>query len=468
MSHALNRLSASHVPTLGYGGRLPPNSQGGTDGRIAGRAVEGPLDCQAMHATTPPSFEDRAEVDAVALFLAHWRGALGAITLITLLVAFLCRDLVPRRTDALWCACACLAYLGQAAAALRMERAASLAQAMPRCLPWLMASIALGGVTWGMAPWLLSASSWQVVLFAGVLNLIVMYCVAISPGTAGMVWSAAVPLGVLNTAALLARADLQYVGLAIGVLFALVLVYGFRMQGVIRDAMVQRHAAADLAGALREHQQRLLALETERAVQQEREQIMRSMHDGLGATLVSALALAEHDRLLPGERAGVLRECLDDVRLVVDSLEQAEHDLATLLASLRYRWTPRLQASGLALQWSVDDLPPLPWLTPAAALQVLRIVQEAFANVIKHAQAKRLSVAVRVEPTCVRVLIEDDGVGFDRNAAAHRGRGLRHMPQRAAQLGGLLVIESRVREGTRVCLDLPLRLTRPATSPPRS
>lgn len=409
-----------------------------------------------MHAAARPSFEDRARVDAMALFLAHWRGALGAITLLTIVAAFMCRDLMSWQTDALWCACACLAYLGQAVAALRMERAASLAQAMPRCMPWLLASIALGGLAWGMAPWLLSASSWQVVLFAGVLNLILMYCVAISPGTAGMVWSAAVPLGVLNTAALLARADLQHVGIAIGVLCALVLVYGFRMQGAIREAMVQRHASADLADELREHQQRLLALETERAVQQEREQIMRSMHDGLGSTLVSALALAEHAELSPGEMADVLRECVDDVRLVVDSLEQAEHDLATLLASLRHRWMPRLEASGLALQWAVDDLPPLPWLTPVAALQVLRIIQEALANVIKHAQAKRLSVVVRLEPACVRVMVEDDGVGFDLTAAAPRGRGLRHMPQRAAQLGATLAIDSRSGGGTRVGLALPL------------
>lgn len=410
----------------------------------------------------PSSLEDRAKVDGMALFLAHWRGSLVVKVLITAAVAVAWQGLVPWRANAAWCACAGLAYLGQAVVLWKLQRSASLAQAMPRWMPWMWVAMGFSGCVWGAVPWVLSSASWQAVLFAGAFNVMLMFMVANAPGTRGMLWSTAAPFSVLTTAALAAHEGLAYAAFAVGTLFALILFYGLRVRRTIQAAMVQRHVAMDLADELREHQQRLLVLETERAVQQEREQLMRSMHDGLGSTLVSALSLAEHARLEPGEMVDVLRECVDDVRLVVDSLECAEHDLTTLLASLRHRWVRRLEASGLALEWEVDDLPPLHWLTPAAALQVLRIVQEALANVIKHARARRLSMAVRAETSGVRVLIEDDGVGFDATASAPHGRGLRHMPERAAQLGAVLTVDSRPGRGTRVCLDLPLRAPNPA------
>jgi signal transduction histidine kinase len=65
------------------------------------------------------------------------------------------------------------------------------------------------------------------------------------------------------------------------------------------------------------------------------------MHDGLGSNLMSALVLAEQGRLSRDAVAGLLRECLDDLRLVIDSLEPIGNDLVTLLALLRHRLARR-------------------------------------------------------------------------------------------------------------------------------
>jgi signal transduction histidine kinase len=173
---------------------------------------------------------------------------------------------------------------------------------------------------------------------------------------------------------------------------------------------------------------------------------------------MSSLVLVEQGRLDIPAVAAVLRECVDDLRLVIDSLEPIGHDLVTLLATLRYRLGRRLESAGLVLEWHVDDLPQLPWLDPTAALQVLRIVQEALTNVLKHSRAHTVRIEMRKEDDRVEVNIIDDGEGFDVPAMLERGeggRGLRNLRKRAQGLGGDVSFVSQPGR-TRVTLLLPL------------
>ena len=218
---------------------------------------------------------------------------------------------------------------------------------------------------------------------------------------------------------------------------------------------------AEREAQLQANHERMRAIERDQALLLERQRLVRDMHDGLGSTLMSSLVLVEQGQLDSAAVAELLRECVDDLRLVIDSLEPIGQDLVMLMASLRHRLGRRLEAAGLTLAWEVEDLPPLPWLNPPDALQVLRIVQEVLTNVLKHAQARHIRIATRVTPTGVQVAVEDDGVGFDLAAPRH-GRGLRHLSQRAARLGGQLRIDSAPGTGTRVWLDLPLQRSGPA------
>jgi signal transduction histidine kinase len=132
-----------------------------------------------------------------------------------------------------------------------------------------------------------------------------------------------------------------------------------------------------------------------------------------------------------------------------------------LLANLRYRLEPRLNAIGLALRWEVEPLPELDYLTPETGLAIVRIVQEAVNNAVRHAAAKTITVRARpkgVEAgTAVELCVADDGAGFEARPDAHRaGRGLNAMRSRAAKLGGELAVQSD-KKGTRVLLTLPLR-----------
>lgn len=197
----------------------------------------------------------------------------------------------------------------------------------------------------------------------------------------------------------------------------------------------------------------LARIQAEQAAAAERERLVRDMHDGIGSALSSSLLLAEQGRLDDKATADVLRQCIEDLRLTIDSADAAEGDLVTLLATLRFRIGNRLAAAGIAMDWEVGDIPPQPRLTADTALQVLRIVQEALTNVIKHARARRVRVSISHGHAAVRVCIDDDGVGF-KAVAAPAGRGLVNQRRRAAAIGATIDVDSSP-TGTRVTLTLP-------------
>jgi len=237
-------------------------------------------------------------------------------------------------------------------------------------------------------------------------------------------------------------------------------------------AAVLEQRVDDKAAELERNYEQLVEARRNEALALERTRIMTEMHDGIGSQLTLALSLVRRlDREADpnhggedGRVATVLRESIEDLQLIIDSLEPVENDLLTVLGTLRYRLQDRLGKGGIDLQWNVVDLPPLPMLTPHSVLSVLRIVQEAFANCLKHSGASRIAVAtgLRGEPgvdETAHIVIADNGHGID--ARRGTGRGLENMRRRAAALGGQLKIVSQPGR-TEVQLEFPTLRPRPA------
>ena len=233
-----------------------------------------------------------------------------------------------------------------------------------------------------------------------------------------------------------------------------------RQQHLVAETLVR-----EKAGELERNHERLRSLERERAVANERERIMREMHDGLGAQLVAALAMVESDA---AQRAGVaqaLRGALAEMRAVIDSLDPGLSDLGALLGIFRSRIDPLLESRAVRLHWRVGELPKEPPLGAEPSLHLLRILQEAVINAVTHGGAGEIALETRWEHGHVRVAVRDDGCGFDVDAA-REGRGLRNMRHRASLLGGGLGVESAAGEGTRVELRLPARTPDPLSREP--
>jgi signal transduction histidine kinase len=211
---------------------------------------------------------------------------------------------------------------------------------------------------------------------------------------------------------------------------------------------------AEKGRELERNYRRVQQMEQERAVIGERQRIMSDMHDGVGGQLISTLSLVEHGKTSPDEVAAALRECIDDLRLTIDSLEPTENDLLPVLGNLRYRLDRRLKAQGIDLNWQVREVPKLACLTPQNVLHVLRILQEAFTNVLKHAHASTVCVETGVDAPGRHafIRIRDNGAGF---AGDHTGYGLGNMQRRAKIIGGDLEIQSSP-VGTTLNLLLPV------------
>lgn len=213
--------------------------------------------------------------------------------------------------------------------------------------------------------------------------------------------------------------------------------------------------------------QRLIKIKHDQTLSDERQRLMQDMHDGLGSSLISAIRSVEQGGMSDTKVSQILKDCMDDLKLAIDSMEPVEADLLLLLATLRFRLEPRLEGTGVELVWEVQELPALDWLEPSAALHILRIVQESVANVLRHTRATEITVGTAVEGAGVQVSIEDNGQGFDVDKVLNgaSGRGL-HNQQRRAQAIGSQVAWTSGRTGTRFTLWLPLQRTASAPAQP--
>jgi len=232
------------------------------------------------------------------------------------------------------------------------------------------------------------------------------------------------------------------------------------LENVEQSNQILNKRLAEREGELNVNYERLAAIEQQRTLLLERQRLMQDMHDGIGSTLMSSLAMVENGQVNPDYVASLLRECIDELRIVIHSLEPIAYDLTTLLASLRQRLGRRLEVSGIRLFWYMGDLPALPWLEAPQALQILRIMQELLTNVLKHAHATEVRINSRLEtpphgePKVV-VSVVDNGVGFDPTSLSH-GRGLKNIKERSQRLYGEIRFDSAPSMGTSVELRLPV------------
>ena len=234
--------------------------------------------------------------------------------------------------------------------------------------------------------------------------------------------------------------------------------------------------AGRMVTLVREAEDRLrasMALEEERAraaaLANERTRLTRDLHDGLGGQLVSIVALSERGAPESKRIGDAARAALKDLRLVIDAMDDIDGDLMLALGAWRERTAAQLRAHGLDLEWHVlrpDGMPLHPELRPWHVIQVLRLLDEAVTNAVKHANATRIRVHIETIAEAAggqrgRIIVEDDGQGFalckDGRVAAGApatARGLANMHKRAARCGACLQVTSGS-GGTTVRLDLP-------------
>jgi len=194
--------------------------------------------------------------------------------------------------------------------------------------------------------------------------------------------------------------------------------------------------------------------------------IARELHDEAGEVLTSVhLRLDELTSTLPAAR-----RCVREVRSLLDEVEQRlrriAHELRPviledlgLMSALEHLVEGAASRRKTTIEIEGSEVGRLP---PAVETALYRIAQEALANALRHARAKRVRIRVWRHASEVTLSVEDDGLGLDTQAcekgsgARRCGLGLAGIRERAESLGGVLVLRSAPRQGLEVRVRVPL------------
>jgi PAS domain S-box-containing protein len=225
----------------------------------------------------------------------------------------------------------------------------------------------------------------------------------------------------------------------------------------------------------RRAQAQLLAQRWAQATLEEREQLAYELHDSLSQSLAFLNMQAQAAQLyLEREQdadaqasvarlAEVSREMQGDVRDLIGSLLAVSLPSEGFCATLRHIASDFEKQNGMPVCLDIDNPATAlcgPSLLPASTgVQLIRIVQEALANVRKHASGpNQVSIQLRVEAGQLRLAITDNGAGFDPDATGADGRhfGLQVMHRRAERVGGQLAVHAAPGQGTCVEVCVPL------------
>lgn len=228
--------------------------------------------------------------------------------------------------------------------------------------------------------------------------------------------------------------------------------------------MLAAHAGVAIATA------QLYADAQQLAILEERSRVARELHDAVSQTLFSlvfeARAAADRAQTDPQASAAHLAQvqqqaagALEEMRNLVLALQPRSLERDGLAETLRDHVDGLRRIHQAAIEARIDDGDRL---APDEQLAVLRIAQEALHNAVKHAGAVPIYLDLRHAPDATRLVVRDEGPGFDVKTMARTRRtvGLHAMRDRAHGIGATLTIESQAGGGTVIRLTLPRRRPR--------
>ncbi len=234
------------------------------------------------------------------------------------------------------------------------------------------------------------------------------------------------------------------------------------------DIKLLRIVAGQTASAVENIRSRERALKNEKEFKEEKERISREIHDGISSEFAGIFAWSEKgerhlvDSASREELAELLtsikdasRRGLQELRSIIWAVGSEYENTTFLLPYIKRYASGCLGAVGIDLTVTQEGLENDFVLSPAMRLVIMRLVQEACHNIMKHSGASKAKIAFCAANGRLELKIEDDGKGFDL-AEAGPGNGLKNMRRRVKDAGGDLEIESGPEMGTGVSARLPL------------
>ncbi len=235
------------------------------------------------------------------------------------------------------------------------------------------------------------------------------------------------------------------------------------------ESLERRHAMDELAAS--ERHVRQLSGRLLNAQEVERRRIAGELHDELGQALnvvkLRLRVIANGISNNPKEAGEECEELMAYMNLVIEDVRRLSLSLSPtvledlgLTSALRWLVDNLYSRSEMNVTCEIDEVDHL--IPRDNWIGVYRVIQEALTNVYKHAGAENLSVIMRRDEDNIRVVIEDDGVGFDKEKVYNRdtqdkGLGLTTMSERLGMVGGKLELSTETGKGTRVAFSMPIQ-----------
>jgi two-component system sensor histidine kinase UhpB len=206
------------------------------------------------------------------------------------------------------------------------------------------------------------------------------------------------------------------------------------------------------------------------AQEEERRRVARDLHDDIGQ-LITALIMsaARAEEAMPPQMSqereklararSMAEQALGDLRRLILELRPEVLDDLGLLPAIRWYVKDRLQSLDIKTQVQFQGFAHRP--PRQIELLLFRVIQEAITNIARHAQARTARIRLEATASAIKVLVEDDGKGFEAQKALGREEadvgawGLRGMRERLALIGGSLHIDSQPGKGTRISMEIP-------------
>lgn len=209
----------------------------------------------------------------------------------------------------------------------------------------------------------------------------------------------------------------------------------------------------------RSHQQ------TRALMQEQRDELLREMHDGLGSQLFGASLLSDVSENMTeaelrkrlGDVSATLSDAMDSLRTGLTLLSTPPEAFGPAVLSLLMRAERVLGAGGIGLQTRMDDDTVSLHLDSRRVFGILRAMQEGLTNIARHSKASHAVVQLTLQENSLAILIQDDGVGFILGAT-RSGHGLASMTRRLQMLDGCANIITAPSAGCTIELSLPLRI----------
>jgi PAS domain S-box-containing protein len=211
--------------------------------------------------------------------------------------------------------------------------------------------------------------------------------------------------------------------------------------------------------------QKSFALRMLQTLEAERQRVARELHDDVGQAIASVGALLEQLELTPGavpedgrSTLGATRSLIDQITESVARIGRDSHPAELLGRGLEHslRAHARRFADRHQLDLRLATTPVAGLLSRDQELHLYRIVQEALANVARHARATRVTVRLARRGRELVLFVRDDGIGLAPAPPRESGLGLVTMRERAALMGARLTLRGRARRGTELEVVLPL------------